>query len=222
MAVNYTLSSCGRYFRIHQGAWSCGFALRISCVNQCVVIVIHVLICSWEWDAGKRRNLLMKKVVRRKPMEERRRNTSTRQRCWEWWTLCISFQVCMLKSCCKTVNARLIMHWSNSRYYKVTASCVKYPLKLKETHQRLNTCVLGTHLNTCISHEWDDGTHSQCSWTHKDHGLWVPGTHNEANGLALNHLHLVVFWYLTMNHLGRCYSVVWEAQPWIAHWQITS
>ena len=27
----------------------------------------------------------------------------------------------------------------------------------------------------------NDGTHSQCSGTHNDHGPWVPGTHKEVN-----------------------------------------
>ena len=27
----------------------------------------------------------------------------------------------------------------------------------------------------------NDGTYSECSGTHKDHGPWVPGTHKEVN-----------------------------------------
>ena len=37
-----------------------------------------------------------------------------------------------------------------------------------------------------------DGTHSQCSGTHKDHGLWVPGTHEEVNNFE-SLFHLVAF-----------------------------
>ena len=54
------------------------------------------------------------------------------------------------------------------------------PIKTQGTRQLLSTSwgrVLKFPMNKSIS----DGTHSQCSGIHKDHGPWVPGTHKEVN-----------------------------------------
>ena len=51
----------------------------------------------------------------------------------------------------------------------------------KGTHQLPTTRVLGTYLKISMNKNIYDGTHSQCSGTHMNHGLWVPKTHKEVN-----------------------------------------
>ena len=57
------------------------------------------------------------------------------------------------------------------RDFKIAASCVIYPLKLKRD-------LSDTNLKFPMNKNMND---SRCSVTHKDHGLWVPGTHKEVN-----------------------------------------
>ena len=52
----------------------------------------------------------------------------------------------------------------------------------KGTHHLLTTCVLGMyHIKFPMNKNINDGTHSQCSGTHMDHGQWVSRTHKEVN-----------------------------------------
>ena len=62
----------------------------------------------------------------------------------------------------------------------------------KGTHQ-LTTCVLGTYKKFSMNKNINDGTHSQSSRTHMDHGPWFPRTHKEVlvnNSESLNEIYL--------------------------------
>ena len=67
---------------------------------------------------------------------------------------------------------------NQARDSKIAASCVIYPLKLKRDSSATDQLVSwGRILKFPTNKKFDDGTHSQCSGTHKDHGPWVLGTH---------------------------------------------
>ena len=66
----------------------------------------------------------------------------------------------------------------------------------------------------------NDGTHSQFSGTHKDHGPWVPGTHKEVNNFESLGEYSEISTMINQHWLRKWFCAVKQKEPPTGQWQV--